>query len=91
MKELVHISNNEPNPKTEETDLCQDKDIIPDPDTMIQDMTIGRDMTDSNLLVEDEKNWADVINHKHNQDPHILLPSYALAAHVIVVKRTKRH
>ena len=64
--------------------------MIPDPDTMIQDMTIDQDLTDSNLLVEDEKNRADVIDCEHNQDPHTLPPSNALDANVIVVIRTRR-
>ena len=65
--------------------------MIPDQDTMIIDMTIDQDLTDSNLLVEDEKNRANVIDHEHNQEPHTLPPSDALAANVIVATRTRRH
>ena len=65
--------------------------MILDPDTMIQDMTIDQDLTDSNLLVEDEKNRADVIDHEHNQDPHTLPPSDVLDANVIVATKIRRH
>ena len=65
--------------------------MIPDQYTMIIDMTIDQDLTDSNLLMEDEKNQADVIDREHNQGPHTLLPSDALAANAIVVTRTRRH
>ena len=65
--------------------------MIPDQDTMIVDMTIDQDLTDSNLLVEDEKNRADVIDPEHNQDPHTLTPSDALDANVIVATRIRRH
>ena len=88
--ELVHLANNEPNPKTEEVDLSPDQDMIPDPDIMIQDMTQDQELTDSNLLVEDKKNWAGMIDHEQNQAPHILLPSNALAANAIVVTRTRK-
>ena len=64
--------------------------MIPDPDTMIQDMTIDQDMIDLNLLVEDKKNWADVIDRKPNLDLHILPPSDALAANAIIVIRKRK-
>ena len=89
--ELVSNPNPEPNPKIEELDLFPDQDMIPGPDIMIQDMTQDQELTDSNLLVEDKKNWADMINHEHNQGPHTLLPSNALAANGIVVTRTRKH
>ena len=88
--ELVHLANKEPNPKTEEIDLCQDKEMIPDPDTMKRDMTIGQDMIDLNLLVEDKKNRANVINREHNQDHNISPPFGALAANAIIATRTRR-
>ena len=89
--ELVHLARPEPNPKTEEVDLSPDQDMIPDPDIMIQDMTIDQDLTDSNLLVEDKKNRANMIDREHNQDPHTLPPSDALAANAIFAIRIRRH
>ena len=65
--------------------------MILDPDIMKQDMTIGQDLTDSNLLVEEENNWAHVIDREHNQDPYTIHPSDALAANVIVAIRIRRH
>ena len=65
--------------------------MIPDQDTMLIDMTIDQDLIDSNPLVEDKKNWADVIDCKHNQDPHILPLSDALAANAKLVTRIRRH
>ena len=64
--------------------------MIPDPDIMIQDMTQDQELTDSNLLVEDKKNRAGMIDREHNQESHTLLPSDALAANAIVVTRTRK-
>ena len=54
------------------------------------DMKADLDIIDLNLLVEDEKNQADVIDCEHNQDPNILPLSDALAADEITVIRIKR-
>ena len=59
--------------------------MIQDQDMM--DMTIDPDMIDSNLL-EEKKNWANMIDCKHNLVPYTLLD--ALDASVIAIKRTRR-
>ena len=65
--------------------------MIPGPDIMKLDMKADPDMIDLNLLVEDVKNQADVINRKHNPDPNILPLSNALAAEARLVIRIRRH
>ena len=83
---LVPNPKPEPNPKMEEQDHSPDQDMIPDPGIM----TLDQDLTDLNLLVEDDQNWDNVIDREHNQDPHTDLPSDALAANAIIVTRTRK-
>ena len=87
---LAPIPNPDPNSKMAEPDHFLDQDMIPDPGIMTQDMTQDQDLTDSNLPVEDDQNWDSVINGEHNQDPHIDLPSDALAANVITITKTRK-
>ena len=65
--------------------MIKDQDTIQDRDMM--DMIKDHNMIGSNLL-EEMKNQANVINHKHNLDPRTLLN--ALDASVIAVTRTRR-
>ena len=52
----------------------------------MMDMIIDPDTIDLNLL-EGNKSQANVVDHEHNQDLHILLD--ALDANVIAVTRTR--
>ena len=83
---LVPNPKPEPNPKIEEPDHSPDQDMIPDPGIM----TLDQDLTDLNLLVEDNQNWDSVSDCEHNKEPHTPLPSDALAANAIVVIRTRK-
>ena len=60
-KDPAHLVSRDNNPKIEEIDPCQGKDMTPEPD-----MKADPDIIDLNLLVEDKKNWANVIDHEHN-------------------------
>ena len=53
---LVPNPKPEPNPKIEQQDHSPDQDMIPDPGIM----TLDQDLTDLNLLVEDNQNRASV-------------------------------
>ena len=65
IKEIVLSVNNDLNLKMKGKDHSQDPDIIPERGMM--DMTIDQDLTDLNLL-EEEESWTGVINHKPIQD-----------------------